>query len=85
MKAHIQQYARSEYHTQLAKMSFDKIFDLTAGVCFNFYNTSMGADRPGGLADTSHSLALALEFDSHCGGDILIFLEKRKEKGPTER
>ena len=24
-------------HTQLAKMSFDKIFDLTAGVCFYFY------------------------------------------------
>ena len=24
--------------TQLAKMSFDKIFDLTAGVYFNFYN-----------------------------------------------
>ena len=31
-------YARSEYHTELAKMSFDKIFDLTAGVYFNFYN-----------------------------------------------
>ena len=30
--------ARSEYHTQLAKMSFDEIFDLTAGVYFNFYN-----------------------------------------------
>ena len=29
---------RSEYHTQLAKMSFDKIFDLTAGVYFNFSN-----------------------------------------------
>ena len=26
------------YHTQLAKMSFDEIFDLTAGVYFNFYN-----------------------------------------------
>ena len=26
------QNARSEYHTQLAKMSFDEIFDLTAGV-----------------------------------------------------
>ena len=24
----------AEYHTQLAKMSFDKIFDLTAGVYF---------------------------------------------------
>ena len=23
---------RSEYHTQIAKMSFDEIFDLTAGV-----------------------------------------------------
>ena len=30
--------ARSEYHTQLAKMSFDEIFDLTAGVYFNFYS-----------------------------------------------
>ena len=27
---------RSEYHTQLAKMSFDEIFDLTAGVYFHF-------------------------------------------------
>ena len=33
-------YARSENHTAvLAKMSFDKIFDLTAGgVNFNFYD-----------------------------------------------
>ena len=31
-------YVRSEYHTQLAKMSFDEIFDLTAGVYYNFYN-----------------------------------------------
>ena len=31
MRTHNPQYARSEYHTQLAKMSFDKIFDLTAG------------------------------------------------------
>ena len=29
------------YHTQLAKMSFDKIFDITAGVYFNFYNIHM--------------------------------------------
>ena len=29
-------HARSEYHTQLAKMSFGKIFDLTAGVYFFF-------------------------------------------------
>ena len=29
---------RSQYHTQLAKRSFDKIFDLTAGVYFIFYN-----------------------------------------------
>ena len=28
---------RSEYHTQLAKVSFDEIFDL-AGVYFNFYD-----------------------------------------------
>ena len=27
--------AQSEYHAQLAKMSFDKIFDLTAGVYFH--------------------------------------------------
>ena len=26
------------YTIQLAKMSFDEIFDLTAGVYFNFYN-----------------------------------------------
>ena len=26
------------YHTQLAEMSFDEIFDLTAGVFFFFYN-----------------------------------------------
>ena len=31
-------YARSEYHTQLAKMNFDKIFDLTAGVYFYFHD-----------------------------------------------
>ena len=30
--------AQSEYHTQLAKMSFDKIFDLKAGVFIYFYN-----------------------------------------------
>ena len=35
---HIRGIARSEYRTQLAKMSFDKIFGLTAGVYFNFYN-----------------------------------------------
>ena len=34
----LQLCARSEYHTQLAKMSFDEIFDLTAGVYFNFFN-----------------------------------------------
>ena len=37
MRTHNPYYARSEYHTQLAKMSFDKIFDLTA-VYFSFYN-----------------------------------------------
>ena len=30
--------ARSEYHTQLANMSFDKIFDPTAGVYFDVFN-----------------------------------------------
>ena len=29
-------FARSGYHTQLAKMSFDKTFDLTAGLYFHF-------------------------------------------------
>ena len=33
-----QQCARSQYHTQVAKTSFDKIFDLTAGMYFCFYN-----------------------------------------------
>ena len=36
MRTHKSSYARSEYHTQLAKMSFDEIFDLTAGVYFHF-------------------------------------------------
>ena len=43
MRTHNPYYARSEYHTQLAKMSFDKIFDLTARVYFNFYNNTNGA------------------------------------------
>ena len=38
MRTHNSYCARSEYHTQLAKMSFDEIFDLTAGVYFHFYN-----------------------------------------------
>ena len=38
MRTHNPYYARSEYHTQLAKMSFDKIFDLTAGEYFNFHS-----------------------------------------------
>ena len=38
MRTHnTQQYARSEYHTQLAKMSFDEIFDLTAGGVFLYF------------------------------------------------
>ena len=37
MRTHNPQYARSEYHTQLAKVSFNKIFDLTAGVYVYFY------------------------------------------------
>ena len=31
MRTHTQYCARSEYYTQLAKMSFDEIFDLAAG------------------------------------------------------
>ena len=38
MRTHNPQYVRSEYYTQLAKMSFDKMFDLTAGVYFNFFD-----------------------------------------------
>ena len=38
MRTHTQQYGRSQYHTQLAKLSFDEIFDLAAGVSvFLFY------------------------------------------------
>ena len=35
-RTHNRYYARSKYHTQLAKMSFDRIFDLTAGAYFIF-------------------------------------------------
>ena len=38
MRTHTQQCARSEYHTQLAKMSFEEIFDLTTGVYFHFHD-----------------------------------------------
>ena len=34
MRTHTQYYAGSEYHTQLATMGFDEIFDLTAIVYF---------------------------------------------------
>ena len=37
-RMHTQSYARSQHHTQLAKMSFHEIFDLTGGVYFNFCN-----------------------------------------------
>ena len=40
MRIHSSGYARSEYHTQLPKVSFDKIFDLTAGVYLYFYNNN---------------------------------------------
>ena len=36
MRTHNPHYARSEYHTRLAKMSFDNILDLTAGLYFYF-------------------------------------------------
>ena len=47
MRTHNPSYVRSEYHTHLAKMSFDKIFDLTAGVYFNFYNIHAGVNVSG--------------------------------------
>ena len=31
-------YARSEYHAQPTKMTFDEIFDLTAAVYINIYD-----------------------------------------------
>ena len=31
---HSLQRARSEYHTQLANVSFDVVVDLTTGLCF---------------------------------------------------
>ena len=39
MKTHIQEYTPSEYHTHLANMGFDALFNLTAGVLFVFCNT----------------------------------------------
>ena len=46
MRTHNTSYARSKYHTQLAKMSFDKIFDLTAGVYVYFcYTAAVSPDR----------------------------------------
>ena len=36
---------KSEYHTQLAKMSFDKIFNLTAGVYFYFNKYSYAVKK----------------------------------------
>ena len=38
MRRHNLQYARSEFHTLFAKMSFDKIFDLPARVCAIIYS-----------------------------------------------
>ena len=37
MMTHTQQHARSEYHTQQAKMSFDETFDLTAGGVYTHF------------------------------------------------
>ena len=42
------QRARLEYHTQLAKMSSDKFFDLTAGVYF-YFSISICIHGRGGL------------------------------------
>ena len=58
MRTHTtQQYARSEYHTQIANMSFDKIFDLTAGgVCFHLSLHQVGSKKlvvPSLLLDSS--------------------------------
>ena len=45
MRTHNPKYARSEYHTKVAKMSFDKIFDLTAGVYFHLYKINTNYAR----------------------------------------
>ena len=37
MRTHTQKYTPSKYHTQLAKMSFDEIFDLTAGGVYLYF------------------------------------------------
>ena len=42
MRTHNPLIARSEYHTQLANRSFDKLFDLTAGVYSYFHNIFCG-------------------------------------------
>ena len=47
-----------KYHTQLAKMSFDEIFDLTAGVYFNFYNKQQ---RGGDYLYYSNAVHLGLD------------------------
>ena len=58
MRTHTQQYARSEHHTQLAKMSFDEIFDLTAEVYFYFY------DVPGNIKRGSCSIDPQIQYDA---------------------
>ena len=39
-----------EYHTQLAKMSFDKMFNLTAEVYFRFYKIYIKQKRANPMA-----------------------------------
>ena len=56
-------YARSEYHTQLAKMSFDKILDLTVGVYFYFYTIlSEGTSPVIRAIGVSHTACKKYEF-----------------------
>ena len=56
------------YHTQLAKMSFDEIFDLTAGVCFHFI--VLRCVRADVLCDISTTL-LRLQDSDH---DKVVYL-----------
>ena len=58
MRTHTPYYARSEYHTQLANVRFDEIFDITAGVVFSLW-TVLGELRRGRLPPTHFGSAHA--------------------------
>ena len=63
-------YARSEYHTQLAKMSFDEIFDLTAGVYFHFLY----------IYFTKSSSIMLVKGHIHSGTLLVLFSVNKSKK-----